>query len=194
MSQESLQSELKVAKKKSAKPMLWISMISMTMFFAGLTSAYVVSRKREDWVSFDLPAAFYISTLLIVLSSLTFILSQYLLKKNKKRGSFILLLLTLVLGVGFVFYQYEGFLQLRNVGLFFTGPNSTVSTSFIIGITFMHVLHLIAGIIVLLVVIYNHFKSKYNPAEMLGFELGAIFWHFVGVLWMYLFFFFYFIR
>ncbi|MDG1039553.1 MAG: cytochrome c oxidase subunit 3 [Polaribacter sp.] len=194
MSQESLQSELKVAKKKSAKPMLWISMISMTMFFAGLTSAYVVSRKREDWVSFDLPAAFYISTLLIVLSSLTFILSQYLLKKNNKRGSFILLLLTLVLGVGFVFYQYEGFLQLRNVGLFFTGPNSTVSTSFIIGITFMHVLHLIAGIIVLLVVIYNHFKSKYNPAEMLGFELGAIFWHFVGVLWMYLFFFFYFIR
>ena len=136
MSQESLQSELKVAKKKSAKPMLWISMISMTMFFAGLTSAYVVSRKREDWVSFDLPAAFYISTLLIVLSSLTFILSQYLLKKNNKRGSFILLLLTLVLGVGFVFYQYEGFLQLRNVGLFFTGPNSTVSTSFIIGITF----------------------------------------------------------
>ena len=194
MSQESLQSELKVAKKKSAKPMLWISMISMTMFFAGLTSAYVVSRKREDWVSFDLPAAFYISTLLIVLSSLTFILSQYLLKKNNKRGSFILLLLTLVLGVGFVFYQYEGFLQLRNVGLFFTGPNSTVSTSFIIGITFMHVLHLIAGIIVLLVVIYNHFKSKYYPAEMLGFELGAIFWHFVGVLWMYLFFFFYFIR
>ncbi len=50
--------ELKVAKEKSAKPMLWVSMISMAMFFAGLTSAYVVSMKREDWVSFDLPRHF----------------------------------------------------------------------------------------------------------------------------------------
>lgn len=194
MSEESLQTELTTAKRKSAKPMLWISMISMTMFFAGLTSAYVVSRKREDWVSFDLPMSFYISTVLIVLSSITFILAQRLLKKDNLKTSFMLLIATLVLGLGFIYYQYEGFNQLRSVGLFFTGPNSTVSTSFIIGITFMHILHLIAGLIVLLVVIYNHFKSKYNATETLGFELGAIFWHFVGVLWIYLFFFFYFIR
>jgi len=194
MSQESLKSELKTAKQKSAKPMLWVSMISMTMFFAGLTSAYVVSRKREDWVSFDLPTAFYISTILIVLSSITFILSQRLLKKNNIKASFLLLILTLFLGIGFIYFQYEGFNNLKSVGLFFTGPNSTVSTSFIIGITFMHILHLIAGLIVLLVVIYNHYKSKYTATELLGFELGAIFWHFVGVLWIYLFFFFYFIR
>ena len=194
MSQESLQKELKIAKGKSAKPMLWISMISMTMFFAGLTSAYVVSRKREDWVSFDLPMSFYISTVLIVLSSISLLVSLRLLKKENLKASLMLLLVTLALGLGFVYYQYEGFNQLKSVGLFFTGPNSTVSTSFIIGITFMHVLHLLAGVIVLLVVIYNHFKSKYNATETLGFELGAIFWHFVGVLWIYLFFFFYFIR
>tara|TARA_R110002124_G_scaffold181586_8_gene349011 strand:+ start:3545 stop:4129 length:585 start_codon:yes stop_codon:yes gene_type:complete len=194
MRQESLQTELTTAKRKSAKPMLWVSMISMTMFFAGLTSAYVVSRKREDWVSFDLPMAFYISTVLIIASSLTFIIAGNFLKKDNLKASFLMLIITLILGVAFIYYQYDGFIQLRNSGLFFTGPNSTVSTSFIIGITFMHVLHLIAGLIVLLVVIYNHFKSKYNPSEMLGFELGAIFWHFVGVLWIYLFFFFYFIR
>ena len=99
-----------------------------------------------------------------------------------------------MLGIGFVWYQYVGFNELKAVGLYFTGPKSTVSTSFIIGITFMHVLHLIAGVIVLFVVIYNHFKKKYSSADMLGFELGAIFWHFVDVLWIYLFFFFYFIR
>lgn len=194
MSRESLQKELKVAKVKSAKPMLWISMISMTMFFAGLTSAYVVSRKREDWVSFDLPVSFYISTVLIVLSSIALLISQRLLKKGNLKTSFVLLLTTLFLGIGFVYCQYDGFNHLKSIGLFFTGPNSTVSTSFIIGITFMHVLHLLAGVIVLFVVIYNHFKSKYNATETLGFELGAIFWHFVGVLWIYLFFFFYFIR
>ena len=194
MSKESLQTELTTAKKNSAKPMLWVSMISMTMFFAGLTSAYVVSRKREDWVTFDLPMSFYISTVLILLSSVTFIVAKRLLKRDKIKMSFLLLLVTLVLGLGFIYFQYDGFNYLRSIGLFFTGPNSTVSTSFIIGITFMHILHLIAGLIVLLVVIYNHYKSKYNAAETLGFELGAIFWHFVGLLWMYLFFFFYFIR
>ncbi|NVK52915.1 MAG: cytochrome c oxidase subunit 3 [Flavobacteriaceae bacterium] len=194
MKEESLASELKKGKKKSAKPMLWVSMISMTMFFAGLTSAYVVSRKREDWVTFDLPSAFYISTILIVLSSIAIYLSQRFLKKDNLKASFLFLLVTLFLGVSFIYYQYEGFNYLRSVGLFFTGPNSTVSTSFIIGITFMHILHLVAGLIVLLVVIYNHFKSKYNATETLGFELGAIFWHFIGVLWIYLFFFFYFIR
>ncbi|MGB0892415.1 MAG: heme-copper oxidase subunit III, partial [Flavobacteriaceae bacterium] len=138
--EETLKEELLVAKKKSAKPMLWVSMISMVMFFAGLTSAYVISMKREDWVTFDLPDAFYISTFLIVASSITLFLSQRFLKKDKRQLSLILVVVTLLLGVGFVWQQYVGFNQLKNIGLFFTGPESTVSTSFIIGITFMHVL------------------------------------------------------
>ncbi|WBX76450.1 cytochrome c oxidase subunit 3 [Tenacibaculum ovolyticum] len=194
MSEQTLQEELKVGQRKSAKPMLWISMISMVMFFAGLTSAYVVSMNREDWVSFDLPQSFYISTVLIVLSSITMIFSQKFLKKDNLKVSLLLLLVSFALGLGFIWYQYVGFNELKAVGLYFTGPESTVSTSFIIGITFMHVLHLLAGVIVLLVVIYNHFKKKYSSADMLGFELGAIFWHFVDVLWVYLFFFFYFIK
>ncbi|CAI8419526.1 MAG: Cytochrome c oxidase subunit 3 [Polaribacter sejongensis] len=191
---KTVQEELKVAKKKAAKPMLWVSMISMVMFFAGLTSAYVLSMERDDWVTFDLPQAFYVSTFLIVASSITLSLSQKLLKKNKRQLSLFLVVITLLLGIGFVWQQYIGFNQLKSVGLFFTGPESTVSTSFIIGITFMHVIHLFAGLIVLFVVIYNHFKYKYKPNDLLGFELGAIFWHFVDILWIYLFFFFYFIR
>jgi len=195
MTQEQIvQEELRAGKKKSAKPMLWVSMISMVMFFAGLTSAYVISMKRDDWVSFDLPQAFYTSTFLIVASSITLILSQFFLKKDKRQLSVLLIVLTFILGLGFIWQQYVGFNQLKSVGLFFTGPESTVSTSFIIGITFMHILHLLAGVIVLLVVIYNHFKYKYKSDNMLGFELGAIFWHFVDILWIYLFFFFYFIK
>jgi len=183
-----------IAKKKSAKPMLWVSMISMVMFFAGLTSAYVISMRRDDWITFDLPQAFYISTFLIVISSISLLLSQKFLKNNKRQLSLLFVVVTLILGLGFIWQQYVGFNQLKSSGLFFTGPESTVSTSFIIGITFMHVLHLLAGTLVLLVVIYNHFKYKYTPENMLGFELGAIFWHFVDILWIYLFFFFYFIR
>lgn len=194
ISEKDLEKELTVGRKKSAKPMLWVSMISMVMFFAGLTSAYVISMKRDDWVTFELPNAFYISTLLIVLSSITIGVSQNLIKKGKRELSIVFLLITFVLGIGFMWQQYAGFEQLRNAGLFFTGPSSTVSTSFIIGISLMHAFHVIAGILVLLVVIYNHFKYKYTSDDLLGFELGAIFWHFVDVLWIYLFFFFYFIR
>lgn len=194
MEREALNKELKVARRKSAKPMLWVSMISMVMFFAGLTSAYVISMKRDDWVSFDLPDAFYISTVLIVLSSITIFFSQRLLKQDKLPISRVLLAITLVLGIAFVWYQYVGFLELKSSGLYFTGPGSTVSTSFLIGITLMHVLHLAAGIIVLMVVLINHSRNKYSSTDILGFELGSIFWHFVDLLWIYLFFFFYFIK
>jgi cytochrome c oxidase subunit 3 len=191
--QKELFEELEVGRKGAAKPMLWVSMISMVMFFAGLTSAYVISMKRDDWVTFDLPDAFFISTAMIVLSSITFMLSEYFLNKNNRKASLLLIVVTLILGVSFIWQQYVGFQELKSIGLFFTGPESTVSTSFVLGITFMHVLHILAGIIVLIVVIYNHFKYKYKPNNLLGFELGAIFWHFVDILWIYLFLFFYFI-
>ena len=192
---QSLEEELKKAKRKSAKPMLWVSMISMTMLFAGLTSAYVVSRNRIDWVSFDLPDSFIISTILIVLSSCTMILAKLFIKKDQRSLTTAFLVVTLLLGVGFAYFQYKGiFIDLSNAGLFFAGAQSTVKASFIIGIAFAHLAHILAGIFVLLIVLYNHSTKKYSSSNYLGLELGAIFWHFVDILWIYLFFFFYFIR
>lgn len=191
---DTLKEELLIAKRKSAKPMLWVSLVSMTMMFAGLTSAYVVSRKRDDWVAFDLPQAFYYSTLLILLSSITFYLAKIFIKKDQQKITTQLLLLTLVLGLGFGFFQFQGFQELYFQGHVFAGAESTVKSSFLYGITFLHLLHAFAGIVVLFVVIYNNFKGKYSAGNSLGLELGGIFWHFVDLLWIYLFFFFYFIR
>ena len=107
--------------------MLWISMISMTMMFAGLTSAYVVSKAREDWVSFELPSAFYISTLFILMSSLSIFLAKKTLFNGDQGKTTSLLALTLLLGIGFVFYQFNGFNQLIEAGLYTTGPQSNVA-------------------------------------------------------------------
>lgn len=192
--EQDLQKEYIAAKRKSAKPMLWFSMISMTMMFAGLTSAYVISRKRTDWVAFDLPDAFYTSTTLIVLSSITFLLAKQFIKKDNRLLTTVMLAFTLLLGIGFIFFQFEGFSQLYNSGYVFAGADSTVKSSFIYGITLAHIAHIIAGIVVLFVVLFNHFKNKYHSGDYLGLELGEIFWHFVDILWVYLFFFFYFIR
>jgi len=183
-----------VTKTRSSKQMLYISMISMVMMFAGLTSAYIISRKREDWVSFELPQALYISTLLIILSSITFILAKKALNNANRQQTTLFLVLTLLLGLGFVYFQGEGFYQLRAAGFYVAGEGSVVSGALLVVISFMHVLHVLAGLLVLLVVIYNHFKQRYSPEQKLGLELGGIFWHFVDILWIFLFVFFFFIR
>lgn len=180
-------------KERTFKQMLWISMISMTMMFAGLTSAYVVSKGREDWVSFELPSAFYISTILILLSSISFYLARKTLLAGDNSKTTLLLVLTLILGLSFVFYQFNGFNQLIDAGLYTTGPQSNVASSFLYVITAAHLLHIFAGIIVLFTIVIQNIKSKYTASDHLGFSLGAIFWHFVDALWIYLFAFFYFI-
>ncbi|MCR5863360.1 cytochrome c oxidase subunit 3 [Flavobacterium sp. J372] len=180
-------------KAKTYKMLLWFGMVSMFMMFAGLTSAYVVSTTRRDWLNdFKLPDAFIISTVVIVLSSITFHMAKTAMKKGNRSNTTAMLLATLVLGIAFVAAQFYGFSQVVESGFYFTGSESTVTTSFLYIVTIMHLAHLFAGIIVLLVVIYNHFKQKYTPAQTLGIELGAMFWHFLDILWIYLFLFFYF--
>ncbi len=186
-----LDQELKAAKQKTAKPMLWIAIVSMVMMFAGLTSAYIVSSNREDWVNFQMPSAFYVSTLLIVLSSITFVLAKVFIRKDNRQLTSIMLLSTLGLGIGFIFFQFEGYRQLTDLGLYLTGKESRISSSLFYVISFAHLMHIFAGIIVVSVVIFNHFRFKYNSTEMLGIELGSIFWHFLDILWMGLFLFFY---
>jgi len=180
-------------KEKTYKQMLWFSMISMTMMFAGLTSAYVVSKKREDWVGFDLPTAFYISTVLIILSSITFYFAKKFIQQNNKSKTSTFLAFTLILGLGFVFFQFQGFKQLIDAGLYFTGKQSNVSSSFLYVITLAHLFHIFAGILVLGRVLFQSLKDRYSAENSLGLELGAIFWHFVDALWIYLFLFFYFL-
>ncbi|WP_010137125.1 cytochrome c oxidase subunit 3 [Ochrovirga pacifica] len=184
--------ELKVARKKAAKPMLWISLISMTMMFAGLVSAYVISSNREDWVTFQLPNALVTSTVLIVISSITVHAALYFAKKENKNIASLLLLLTLGLGIGFVVSQFQGFDELRQSGLFFTGPKSLISSSMMMVIVFAHLLHIFVAVVVLIVMLIKQLLGKYDDGNTLGLELGTIFWHFLDLLWIALFLFFYF--
>ncbi len=180
---------------RSKKMMLWFAIISMAMMFAGLTSAYVVSKTRPDWLSeFELPSAFIWSTLIIVVSSFTLHFAKELISKNKRDQASYLMWITLLLGVAFVFLQFVGFEQILSEGFYFTGSASSITTTFVYLIVIAHLAHIFAGIIVLLVVIYNHYKQRYKAGQMLGIELGATFWHFVDVLWIFLFLFLYFYR
>jgi len=178
-------------KEKSYKTMLFLAMASIVMIFAGLTSAYVVSKSRPDWLTdFDLPQSFLWSTIVILISSATFHLAVSAIKKGNRSNTTLFLLLTLLLGVTFVILQFIGFGQIVEQGYYFTGSESTITTSFLYVIVIVHLAHLFGGMISLLVIIYNHFKQKYTSSQTLGIELGAIYWHFMDFLWLYLFLFF----
>jgi len=180
---------------RAKKMMLWFGIISLIMSFMGWTSAFIVSSSRPDWLSdFRLPNAFIISTVVIVVSSITFLLAKKSLKNGQHKATSLWLLVTLVLGVVFIYNQLAGFRQIIDLGYNFTGPTSNVTMSYIYLIALVHILHVVAGLICLLVVIYNHFKQKYSATNMLGFELAATFWHFIDILWVYLFLFLYFVR
>jgi cytochrome c oxidase subunit 3 len=189
------QGTLEEKNNRAKKMMLWFGIISLIMSFAGWTSAFVVSSSRPDWLKdFQLPNAFIISTVVMILSSVTFILAKRALKNNNRKATTLFLLATFALGIAFVLNQFNGFQEIINLGYNFTGPTSNVTMSYIYLIAVVHILHVVVGLICLLVVIYNHFKQKYQPANMLGFELAATYWHFVDILWIYLFLFLYFVR
>ena len=184
---------LKKKEAKAKKMMLLFALLSITMTFGGLTSAYVVSKGRPDWlIDFTLPISFTYSTILLLISSVTIHCAKlFLTKQNGKSKSLNFLWSTFALGIAFLFFQFNGFNAFIKQGYYFAGAQSNVTTSFIYVLAFVHILHLIAGLIVLSVLIYKTYYNKYQDSN-LGFSLGVTFWHFLDLLWLYLFLFFYF--
>ncbi|NEV94570.1 heme-copper oxidase subunit III [Psychroflexus sp. YR1-1] len=181
--------------KQARMMMMWFGIISMGMMFAGLTSAYVVSKNRPDWLTdYQLPEVFIWSTLVIFISSITFHLAKKYTAEGDYSKSTAMIVATFILGVSFVVMQFIGFNEIVEAGYYFTGSASSITMSFIYVLVMAHVVHVLAGLIVLCVVIYNHFKKKYSKGNMLGMRLGVAFWHFVDGLWLYLFLFLYFFR
>ncbi len=167
--------------------MLWFGIISLLMGFAGWTSAYIISSRREDWITeINLPSSFYISTAVLILSSITYVIAKKCIKKNQSKNGTILLFTTLALGIIFIVLQFNGFSEMVAQGYYFTGPTSSVKMSYVFLIAMVHIVHVVAGIISLLVVLYNQIRGKYNADNMLGVILGANFWHFLDLLWVYL--------
>lgn len=180
---------------RSYKLILLFAMVSMFMMFAGLTSAFVVSKSRADWLKdFQLPTAFYLSTVVILSCSVTFHLAKKAIQKDNRNATTSFLLATLALGILFVILQFAGFRQIVDNGYFFTGNASSITSTFLYVVTIVHLAHLAGGLISLLIIIYNHFKQKYNSTQTLGIELGAMYWHFLDFLWIYLFLFLYFFK
>ncbi len=181
------QGSAKEKNDRAQSMMLWFGIVSLLMGFAGWTSAYIVSSAREDWASdVSLPNAFYLSTAVIVISSITYIMAKMAIKKDNQKSGTLWLLVTLGLGISFIAIQFIGFSEMVGQGYYFTGPTSSIKMSYMFLIAMVHIVHVVAGIISLLVVLYKQIKGRYSSQEYLGISLGATFWHFLDLLWVYL--------
>ncbi len=183
--------EIKAAARKTAKPLLYIGIVSIVMLFAGLTSAYVVRANSGNWLVFDLPRMAFVSTVIITLSSLTLFVAQRAIKKDNLKLTTIFIGITFILGLGFFFTQILAWKELTAQGIFFVGKYSNASGSFLYLIALVHLMHMIGGLIALLVSLTKSMLKKYSVSDYLGIELTAIYWHFLDLLWVYLFLFLY---
>jgi cytochrome c oxidase subunit III len=180
-----IQSEIK---QKTAKPLLWIGLMSIVMFFSGLTSAVFVSKANTNWESFEIPSAFLISTLIIVVSSITFHAGLISIKKDKLSISKMAFMITFLLAVAFGVSQYFAWAELYANGIVFSGGQSSAG-SYFYAITGLHFAHVLGGIISLIIVLIKSYRGKYNSENYLGVQVSITYWHFLGALWVYLFFF-----
>jgi len=180
--------EISLIKNKASKQLLWIGIGSIVMFFAGLTSAYIVRKAEGNWLEFDMPLWFTISTICVIASSATLWFALHNIKENKPATNF--LIATLIIGLTFTFSQVQGWDDLVAKGVYLTGEGSNPSGSFIYVISLAHLLHLIGGLIALTITTLKSKLNHYSKDNYLGIELISIYWHFIGLLWLYLFLFF----
>ena len=176
------------------KFIIFLLIISSLMAIAGLVSAYIVMRFDETygWKSIELPSSFKISTLIVLVSSVTMQLSYGYAKKKELKASKLLVVLTFILGVAFTYLQFKGFGELVDGGHFFAGRMSTVESTFIYIFALVHMLHLFVTMIVLIVLLIKSFQEKVYNRNIITFHNSAVFWHFLGVLWVFLYLFLYF--
>jgi cytochrome c oxidase subunit 3 len=166
---------------------LWIGIGSIIMMFAGLTSAYIVKGSLPGWSSVNIPQIFYYSTAVMLLSSITM---QWALKSFKERGMQQyrwLMTATMILGFGFIAMQIAGFMQLFNSGLKLQGSGAAQFLYVIFG---LHAVHVLGGVIALLVMFAKAFSARIRNYNAVPVEVMSTYWHFVDLLWIYLFVFF----
>jgi len=200
--EQTMQQDKQRKKVHPQKFMMWVAMGSMSMAFAGLTSGYVVREAQGNWRYFSLPLTFWVSTVAIAVSSITMIFTVKAFKNREMPKFRTMITVTLLLGVLFGVLQYAGFYQLyhqvqqiRINGQLLNEAttvriNGNPSESFLFIIAGLHLLHLAGGIIALLIVFFRAFRVKVKTYSSTGLEIAASYWHFVDILWIYLFVFF----
>lgn len=168
------------------KFVVWLLIVASVMLFASFTSAYIVRRGEGNWLLFDIPQVFAYSTGIVVLSSVAMQWAYQSAKKDELVQLKASLFVTLVLGVAFCIAQWMGWQALVANNIHFVG---NPSESFFYVISGVHLAHMAGGIVFLLVIIGKTLRFRVHKKNLLSINLCTTYWHFLGLAWIYLYFF-----
>jgi len=163
---------------------MWLFIASVIMVFASLTSAYIVRQAEGNWLYFELPNLFYITSVVIIFSSISMQLAYWAAKKDDLQKVKLHITLTAVLGSIFCVGQVLAWGDLVKNSVYLVG---NPSGSFLYVLTGLHAVHLISAIIFVLIVFVATFRNKVNSRNLAQIEMCTTYWHFLGGLWLYLF-------
>lgn len=166
------------------KFLVWLFIISIVMLFASQTSAYLVKRAEGDWTEFEVPVIFWYSTLVLFISSVTMHFSVKAARNDNQTLLKSLVFTTFILGLAFLGMQYLGWQDLQAQGIYMKG---NPSGSFFYVFTGLHGVHIILGLGILIGTLVMTLRNKINSKNTLLAELCATSWHFLDILWIYLF-------
>ncbi|GAB3778441.1 cytochrome c oxidase subunit 3 [Spirosoma horti] len=168
------------------KFIMWLFIVSIIMLFAAMTSAYLVRRAEGNWLEYDIPSVFTYSSVVLAISSLTMHWAYLAAKKDNFGSLKIAITITFALGIAFLYMQFQGWVELVKENVFFVG---NPAGSFMYIFTGLHGFHLISGLIVLVFALIAAFRLRIHGKSLNQLEIAATYWHFLDILWLYLFFF-----
>lgn len=179
--------------QEEAKPILtvnkfkfitWLFIITIVMLFASQTSAYLVRRAEGNWIEFAVPTIFYWSTGVLLISSVMMFLAQRFARNDDFSKLRLAISMAFAFGIAFLCMQYFGWQELQSEGVYLKG---NPSGSFLYVLTGLHAFHLITGLVVLLFALNAAFKMKIHSKSLVQIEVCSTYWHFLDLLWVYLF-------
>ena len=163
---------------------VWVGIAGIVMFFAAISSALVVRRIGDDWRSLDLPSVLYLSTGFLLVSSVALEIARRQLRDGTLDRLRFWTFATLLLGLGFLVAQVLGWRDLARQGV---SMSTSASGSFFYILTVAHALHVLGGVGALVYVAARVRMERPWANRLAAVDATAIYWHFLGVLWVYLF-------
>ena len=163
---------------------LWLFIVSIIMIFASMTSAYIVRQAEGNWLDFELPGILWASTAVLIVSSFTVQMAYLAAKKDELTAVRVWMLVTLALGLAFLYLQWESWVRLVQINVYLVG---NPSGSFLYVLTGLHAFHLITGLVFVSITTGKAFRYQVHSRSMLNIEMCATYWHFLDILWVALF-------
>lgn len=171
---------------KPKKFILWLFVVSSTIMFGGWTSFYIVfAASKGKGHGLVLPDMFLYSTIVLLCSSVFLFLASKALRNQQIQAQRTYLWLTMALGLAFAYLQFGAWTSLYESGAVLVNNNAAISLIYIV--SGFHLLHILAGLCFIGNALYGTYRTVTIEKAQYKMEISAIFWHFIDILWIYLY-------